>query len=230
MQQSSPIILKASSLDKAFYSPTHLPILQGVDLTVHQGDTVAIIGRSGEGKSTLLQILGTLDSPCKGKLEIAGETVTPFNKSKIRNKNVGFVFQSFHLLEDYSALDNVLMPAKIARHSTSQGSAAYRRACSLLEHVGLGDRLHFNTKLLSGGEKQRVAIARALCNDPDIIMADEPSGNLDQQTAHHIHDLLLGFARDHHKTLIIVTHDLELAHLCHRRYRLSDKQLQDLKD
>lgn len=217
-----PTVLRASGIRKAFYNPVFLQILKGIELDVRQGDTVAIMGRSGEGKSTLLQILGTLESPSGGSLEVAGELVTNFNKSKIRNKKLGFVFQSFHLLEDYTALENVLMPAKIARASISEGSAAYQRACDLLEHVGLGNRLHFNTKLLSGGEKQRVAIARALCNDPDIILADEPSGNLDRQTSRQIHDILLSFAKKHHKTLIAVTHDEELAELCSRRYRLSE--------
>jgi lipoprotein-releasing system ATP-binding protein len=183
------------------------------------------MGRSGEGKSTLLQILGTLETPCSGALEIDGQTVTSFNKSRIRNQKLAFVFQSFHLLEDYTAIDNVLMPARIGRKATTPDSAAYKRACDLLESVGLGDRIHFNTKLLSGGEKQRVAIARALCNDPDIILADEPSGNLDRQTARFIHDLLIGFANKHGKTLILVTHDQELASLCSHRYSLCDGKL-----
>lgn len=223
-----PIILKASGLKKSFYTPVQVEILKNVNLEVHRGDTVAIMGRSGEGKSTLLQILGTLENPCGGLLEIDGEPVSNFNKSKLRSKKLAFVFQSFHLLEDYTALDNVLMPARIARQSVSKGSEAYKRACELLEHVGLADRLHFNTKLLSGGEKQRVAIARALCNDPDIILADEPSGNLDRQTSRYIHDLLLNFAHKQGKTLIVVTHDVELASLCSQRYRLVDGSL--LKD
>lgn len=220
-----PIVLRASCLKKSFYNPAHVEILKNVELTVRRGDTVAIMGRSGEGKSTLLQILGTLEDSCSGTLEINEETVTSFNKSKIRNKDIAFIFQSFHLLEDYTALENVLMPARIARESTSKGSVMYKRACELLDHVGLSDRKNFNTKLLSGGEKQRVAIARALCNDPDIILADEPSGNLDKQTSRHIHDLLLNFAHQHDKTLIIVTHDIELANLCSLRYRLTEGQL-----
>jgi lipoprotein-releasing system ATP-binding protein len=214
------IILEAKGLHKSFYNPAKVHIIRGVDLTVMRGDTVAIMGRSGQGKSTLLHILGTLETACEGHLSIAGQTITAFNKSKIRNQNIAFVFQSFHLMEDYTALENVLMPARIARQSVSKGSAAYARATDLLEHVGLQDRLHFHTKLLSGGEKQRVAIARALCNNPDIIFADEPSGNLDKQTSRVIHDLLLGYAAKTEKTLIIVTHDQELAHLCAKRYTL----------
>lgn len=221
----APIVLQAKGIKKAFYSPVRVQILKNIDLTVMRGDTVAIMGRSGEGKSTLLQILGTLENPCAGTLEIDGETVGNFNKSKIRNKKLAFIFQSFHLLEDYTALENVLMPAKIARTNTNKGSPAYQHACNLLEYVGLSDRLHFNTKLLSGGEKQRVAIARALCNNPDLIFADEPSGNLDRKTSEHIHNLLIDFAKNQNKTLIIVTHDIELANLCSRQYVIEDGQL-----
>jgi lipoprotein-releasing system ATP-binding protein len=225
---SQELILKAASIHKAFYSPQVVQILKGVDLNIMRGDTVAIMGRSGEGKSTLLQILGTLESACSGSLEIANQMVNNFNKSKIRNKNLAFIFQSFHLLEDYTALENVLIPASIARNNISRGSSSYNRACQLLETVGLGSRMDFNTKLLSGGEKQRVAIARALCNDPDIIFADEPSGNLDKQTAEHIHNLLLDLARTQGKTLIVVTHDLELAAMCSRRFSLCEGTLNAL--
>lgn len=220
------IILKATGLHKTFIRPKEIPIIRGVDLTVRQGETIAITGRSGEGKSTLLQLLGTLEKPCKGTVEIANQVVTSYNQSTIRNRHLAFIFQSFHLLEDYTALENVLMPARIGRQSISLGSPAYSRACDLLEKVGLSGRAHFYTKLLSGGEKQRVAIARALCNDPDIILADEPSGNLDKQTASSIHSLLLNFAREGKKSVILVTHDPELAHLCETRYVLSQGVLQ----
>lgn len=218
-------ILKAKNLHKAFYYPTKNRILSGIDLIVSAGETVAIMGRSGEGKSTLLHILGTLDKPCQGDLEIAGQDISQFNKTTIRNRHIGFVFQSFHLLEDYTALENVLMPARIARHSTQKGSKAYNRGIELLDLVGLSSRVYYNTKQLSGGEKQRVAIARALCNDPDIILADEPSGNLDNQNAKAIHDLLLNFARRHHKALLVVTHDQNLAKLCDTQYQLSEGML-----
>ncbi len=211
------MILRAKNLHKAFYYPKRIDILRGVDLNVAVGETVAITGRSGQGKSTLLQILGTLDMPCKGSLEIAGYDVSQFNKSKIRNQHIAFIFQSFHLLEDYSALENVMMPARIGRHSANQS-----HGMKLLEFVGLADRAHFDAKLLSGGEKQRVAIARALCNDPELILADEPSGNLDKQTAGTIHQLLLRYARENKKSLIFVTHDPDLAALCDRRLVLSN--------
>lgn len=216
------IILKARGLQKTFYRPKQIEIIKGIDLTVRQGETIAITGRSGEGKSTLLQLLGTLEKPCQGSLEIANQLVSRFNESSIRNTHLAFIFQSFHLLEDYTVLENVLMPARIGRRASSSGSPAHKQVCTLLEQVGLSGRTHFHTKLLSGGEKQRVAIARALCNNPDIILADEPSGNLDKQTASHIHELLLNFARHGNKSLIIVTHDLDLARLCETHYVLAD--------
>lgn len=218
-------ILSARNLYKSFYKPRYLSILKGLNLDVERGESVAIIGRSGEGKSTLLQLLGTLEQPCKGSLEIAGQKVSFFNKAKIRNRHIAFIFQSFHLLEDYTAIENVLIPARIARQNTSSKSTAFKRGMELLERVGLSDRAHFATKLLSGGEKQRVAIARALCNDPDLIFADEPSGNLDKQTAAIIHQLLLDFSKND-KSVIIVTHDQQLAQLCQTRYTLQEGLLQ----
>jgi len=220
-----PVILQAKKLNKTFYNPAKVQLLKELDLTVRRGDSIAIMGRSGEGKSTLLQILGTLETPCTGSLEIDNVSVSRFNKSRIRNQKLGFIFQSFHLLEDCTAHENVLFPARIARANISPNGNAYQRACNLLRHVGLEDRLHFNTKLLSGGEKQRVAIARALCNDPDIILADEPSGNLDKQTSHMIHELLLDLSHSQGKTLIIVTHDPDLAQMCKLRYTLKNGQL-----
>lgn len=218
--ENKSIILQAREIYKSFYSPNEVQLLKGINLTVHQGDTVAIMGRSGEGKSTLLHILGTLENPCKGSLEIGGQDISHANTNTLRNQRLAFIFQSFHLLEDYTALENVLMPARIGRKSVSKGSAAYKNACDLLDHVGLKDRANFHTKLLSGGEKQRVAIARALCNNPDLILADEPTGNLDKHTSQSIQALLLGFAKERNKSLIIVTHDQDLANLCDHRYRL----------
>lgn len=215
-------ILEAKNISKSFYHPKKVSILKAINLQVASNESVAIIGRSGEGKSTLLQILGTLEDPCGGSLFIEGEKVTLSNKTSLRNKKIGFVFQSFHLLEDYTALENVLMPARIARQSTRAGGEAMERGLFLLETVGLADRAHFHTKLLSGGEKQRVALARAMCNDPNIILADEPSGNLDRQTAEIIHEILLGFAQNPSKALLLVTHDRELARLCTRQCELNN--------
>lgn len=214
-------VLQAKNIYKAFNYPAKMNILKGIDLSVFGGETIAIMGRSGEGKSTLLQILGTLESPCSGELEIGGRLVANHNKCAIRNQEIAFVFQSFHLLEDYTALENILMPARIGRQRTDMRSDAYQRGLHLLNQVGLSARAHYNTKLLSGGEKQRVAIARALCNNPALILADEPSGNLDKQTSADIHEILLGFAKNENKALIVVTHDQELANLCNRRFVLS---------
>jgi len=222
---SEEAILSASQLHKVFYDPAKLEILRNVSLEIYKGETIAITGASGEGKSTLLHILGTLENPCSGSIKIAGQKVTKSNAAKIRNLHIGFIFQSFHLLEDYTTIENVLMPARIARKNTQIGSEAYERGQTLLKKVGLADRAQFHTKLLSGGEKQRVAIARALCNDPDIILADEPSGNLDHNNSAHIHELLLNLASEQQKTLIIVTHDRELASLCKRHFYLKNGQI-----
>lgn len=223
-------LLSAKNIQKSFYTPNRFPILKGINLDVFAGESVAIIGRSGEGKSTLLQILGTLEQPCEGTLIIKEKEVSSSNKTQLRNQSIGFVFQSFHLLEDYTTLENILMPARIARQSVGEGSAAHRKALHLLEKVGLSDRAHFHTKLLSGGEKQRVALARAMCNNPDLILADEPSGNLDRQTSDLIHQILFSFIKDHQKALIVVTHDRELASLCNRQYELKDGMLHPLEN
>lgn len=221
------LLLEAKGIRKSFYHPTLVNILKGIHLKVGVGESVAIIGRSGEGKSTLLQILGTLDDACEGTLKINDQLVTGSSKNFIRNALIGFVFQSFHLLEDYTALENVLMPARIARRGLGKNSEAFERGMELLDKVGLGDRAHFNTKLLSGGEKQRVALARAMCNDPRVIFADEPSGNLDRQTAEMIHEILLGLVNEQ-KAVVIVTHDRDLAKLCTTQYELSDGVLHRL--
>ncbi len=219
------VVLKASKIHKSYYTPRKVTVLQGVDLTIYQGEAVAITGRSGQGKSTLLHVLGTLERPCQGSLEIMGQEATSLTTATIRNRHIAFVFQSFHLLDDYTALENVLMPARIGRASIAKGSPAYNRGLELLEKMGLSDRAHQTTKLLSGGEKQRVAIARALCNSPDILFADEPSGNLDRETSRQIHDLLLDFVEGQGKTLIVVTHDPELADRCEKKFHLESGSL-----
>lgn len=219
------LVLSAKNIKKTFYDPKKVEILKNIQLEAYAGETIAIMGRSGEGKSTLLQILGTLEPACSGSLNIAGEEVSSFNKTRIRGKSIGFIFQSFHLLEDYTVLENVLMPGYIAREDPKKGGPLRNKAHKLLESVGLADRINYSTKLLSGGEKQRTAIARALCNDPELILADEPTGNLDKKTAEGIQDLLLDFAKNKGKTLILVTHDKELANLCDKQYFLNNGQL-----
>lgn len=218
-------LLQAENISKSFDHPTKVSILQGINLAIYSGQSIAIVGRSGEGKSTLLHILGTLEEPSEGSLSIEGVKVFPSNQTYLRNTKIGFVFQSFHLLDDYTALENVLMPARIGRQSIKKGSLAEQRAWALLEKVGLSDRAHFQTKLLSGGEKQRIALARAMCNDPAILLADEPSGNLDAHTADLIHEILLNFAKEEGKGLLLVTHDKELAVQCSLHYELRNGSL-----
>jgi len=215
-------VLQAHNVHKTFHRPAEVRVLSGIDFGISEGETIAIMGASGEGKSTLLHILGTLETPSKGSIEINGATVTRNTKHAIRNKHIGFIFQSFHLLEDYTTIDNILMPARIGRKSVKKGYPAYLHAQELLEMVGLSYREHFHVKLLSGGERQRVAIARALCNSPDIILADEPSGNLDHATSQQVHEILISCARQHNKAIIVATHDKELAGMCDTIYILRD--------
>lgn len=213
-------VLKAKKISKYYDQPVQIEVLKDISLDVYEGQTLAITGKSGEGKSTLLHILSTLEKPSSGTLEICGMKPTHKNVSSLRNSHIGFIFQSFNLLENYTVLENVLMPAKIGRQDISPKSPAYLNALALIEEVGLSDRLHFPAKVLSGGEKQRASIARALCNDPALIFADEPSGNLDHTHSSIIHNLLLESAKKRGKALIIVTHDQELASLCDTTYHL----------
>ncbi|MBQ8498200.1 ABC transporter ATP-binding protein [Chlamydia sp.] len=199
-------------------------ILKDVCFQLYAGEVVAITGASGSGKSTLLHLLGTLDQPSSGQVLFFGKSVRHEDLPIFRNRRIGFIFQNFYLLEDDSVINNVLTPAQIARKDTSKKSEAYERAFFLLETVGLADRRSEKSGLLSGGEKQRVAIARALMNDPEIVLADEPSGNLDRRTANTIHELLLSLA-EHHRGVLIVTHDKELAEKCHREEILRDGTL-----
>lgn len=218
-------LLAARNIAKRFGHPANLEILSDINLEVASGETVAIIGASGEGKTTLLHILGTLESLSSGTLEWKGCPILPASAPYLRNRSIGFVFQAFQLLEEWTALENVMMPARIGRKQAGRGSAVRKRATDLLCEVGLKERLHFPVKLLSGGERQRVAIARALCNDPELILADEPSGNLDHKNSAAIHDLLLSAVAERGKTLILVTHDRELAQRCDRSLVLRDGAL-----
>ncbi len=216
---------KPTLKSRSVYTPSRIEVLKGIDLDVERGESVAIVGKSGEGKSTLLHILGSLEKPCSGQLEICGQDILHVSLAELRNAHIGFIFQSYNLLDDYTLLDNVLLPARIGRKPVQPGTAAHSRALELLEIVGLKDRAHFLAKLLSGGEKQRAAIARALCNDPDLILADEPTGNLDHFHSQEIHSLLINLSKDFHKTLIVVTHDKELSSLCSRTLLLKDGNL-----
>jgi lipoprotein-releasing system ATP-binding protein len=218
-------VLVANNISKVFKTPTLVDVLKNISLEVNAGETVAITGKSGEGKTTLLHILGTLEPPTAGALEICGIAATASNWNFLRNQKIGFIFQAYNLLEDYTVLENILMPAKIAGKEIRPGSPSHQRALELLAEVGLAHRAEFPAKLLSGGEKQRAAIARAFLNDPDLILADEPSGNLDHAHSTIIYNLLLGAAQKRGKALIVVTHDRELAALCQKTYSLMDGAL-----
>ncbi len=199
-----------------------LEVLKGVSLTVAKGKMVAIVGKSGSGKSTLLHILGTLDSPDTGNVMICDIPVTGLNPKKLaslRSKYLGFVFQFHHLLPEFTALENIAMPALI----TGMGKKdAFKRANELLGYLQLSERSTHKPNQLSGGEQQRVAIGRALMNEPDIILADEPSGNLDTETSLQVHNLLRRITTDMGKSLVIVTHNTELAALSDTIYEMKD--------
>ena len=198
-----------------------LPVLRDLDLTVETGEMVAIMGASGVGKSTLLQLLGGLDRVREGRIEAAGVELTALGDDALtafRNRRVGFVFQLHHLLPEFSALENVEMPMRIARRSPAESRA---RAEALLREVGLGDRLAHRPGMLSGGEQQRVAVARALVMRPALLLADEPTGDLDESTGAAIHGLLLDMHRAHGLTSVVATHNERLAAACDRVLRLA---------
>ena len=198
----------------------HLPVLQGIDLHLASGDRVAVQGRSGSGKSTFLHVLGTLDRPTAGKIRFGGQDVfaaTGARLDALRNREVGFVFQFHHLLPDQDALHNVAMPALIGGMRFAD---ARDQAADLLRRVGLGERMRHRPGELSGGEQQRVAIARALVQRPGLLLADEPTGNLDPRTAEEVLDMLLSLNQDIQTTLVVVTHSSEIAARFPRRLRL----------
>ena len=212
MSSSRGVILEAAGVTRSFPSGGKtLEVLRGVDLTLHQGEIVAILGPSGSGKSTLLHCLGGLDRPTAGTVRVGGEDLASRNDEQLaalRNRTVGFVFQFHHLLPDFSAVENVMLPQLIAGRSHAD---ARKRAEQLLDEVGLAERLDHAPGELSGGEQQRVAVSRALANRPAVVLADEPSGNLDQASSGSLHDLLDGLRREHGVAFLIATHDLDLA-------------------
>ncbi|SDS79865.1 lipoprotein-releasing system ATP-binding protein [Mucilaginibacter mallensis] len=212
-------MLKAQSIHKSY---GQLEILKGVDLEVQKGEIVTIVGASGAGKSSLLNILGTLDRPDSGQLFIANQELSKLSNkhlSLFRNLKIGFIFQFHHLLVEFDALENVCIPAFIAGKSRNE---AEKRATELLERLGLGDRLHHKPNELSGGEQQRVAVARALVNNPALIFADEPSGNLDSTNARELHELFLQLRNEFNQTFVIVTHNEDLAALSDRKVLMKD--------
>jgi len=217
---TSPIV-RAQGLVKTFgHGRAARRVLDGAALEVSGGELVAVVGRSGSGKSTLLHLLGGLDKAEAGTIELAGERVDGRSErdlARLRARRVGFVFQFFHLVPSLTAFENILVPMEIGGRPDAQA-----RAAQLLEEVGLSDRGHHYPSQLSGGEQQRVAIARALANDPPIVLADEPTGNLDSTTGRHIMQLLLDVHRVRQTTLVLVTHDAELAALADSRLSLRD--------
>ncbi len=213
------MILSATNIFKSYGS---LPILKGVDLTVDKGEIVTIVGASGAGKSTLLHIIGTLDKADKGALVINGQAIHTLSAnalSAFRNEHIGFVFQFHHLLPEFTALENVCIPAFIKGESNSK---CEKTALELLEILGVADRAHHKPSQLSGGEQQRVSVARALINNPSIILADEPSGNLDSENATALHQLFFHLRDTMNQTFIIVTHNEDLANISDRTVHMRD--------
>jgi lipoprotein-releasing system ATP-binding protein len=220
-------LIQARQLVKGYTTDAgYVSVLQDLDLDVAEGEMVAILGASGVGKSTLLHVLGTLDRPDSGRVQVAGEDVFGLPEAKLRafrNRAMGFVFQFHHLLPEFTALENVMMPLLIARTSDAE---ARERAALLLAEVGLTARASHRPGMLSGGEQQRVAVARALAASPRVLLADEPTGNLDRQTGERLHELLRRLNQERGITLVVVTHNDQMAAACDRSLRLEAGRLQ----
>jgi lipoprotein-releasing system ATP-binding protein len=215
-------MIEATGITKSYGS---LQVLKGVDVSIRKGEVVSIVGASGAGKSTLLHILGTLDRPDSGQVKFEEQVITSMNSRQLaqfRNKHVGFIFQFHNLLPEFTAIENVCIPAFIAR---TEVKAAEQRAGELLQFLGLGERMHHKPNQLSGGEQQRVAVARSLMNNPDVILADEPSGNLDSKNARELHQLFFTLREKYNQTFVIVTHNDELAALADRALVMRDGRL-----
>jgi len=218
-------MLKAIGISKKYAEANQLTVLKGIDLEVAEGEIISIVGASGAGKSTLLHILGTLDRADEGTVEIKGirlETLSAAQLASFRNKYIGFVFQFHHLLPEFTALENVCIPALIAGKSRASIES---RAKELLDSLNLSHRFSHKPGMLSGGEQQRVAVARALINNPAIILADEPSGNLDSESAQMLHELFFTLRNQFNQTFIIATHNTELANKADRKLSIRDGKI-----
>ena len=220
-------ILELKNINKTYKGTSEtLYILKDLDLVINEGEFVSIIGKSGSGKSTLLNVIGLLDSIDDGEIYIHGEKVDRTNHQKIdflKNRDIGFVFQFHYLLPEFTALENVMLPALLNNFNDKKNIE--EKAKKILDSVGLKERYNHKPNQLSGGEKQRVAIARALINDPKIILADEPTGNLDEETSNEIHNLFRKINRENNQTIIVVTHSRELANITDKRYSVKNGKL-----
>lgn len=213
------MILKGEQLFKSYGD---LKVLKGIDISISKGEIVSIVGASGAGKSTLLHILGTLDNAENGELFIKGENITKFNNNQIarfRNTNIGFVFQFHNLLPEFSALENICIPGYIGKRNSS---VVEEKAMQLLDLLGISDKKDNKPSELSGGEQQRASVARALINDPEIVFADEPSGNLDSKNANELHELFFKLRKELDQTFVIVTHNEHLAQMADRILEIKD--------
>lgn len=220
-------ILELKNINKTYKGTSEtLHILKDLDLVINEGEFVSIIGKSGSGKSTLLNVIGLLDSIDEGEIYIHGEKVDRTNHQKIdllKNRDIGFVFQFHYLLPEFTALENVMLPALLNNFNDKKNIE--EKAKKILDSVGLKERYNHKPNQLSGGEKQRVAVARALINDPKIILADEPTGNLDEETSNEIHNLFRKINRENNQTIIVVTHSRELANITDKRYSVKNGKL-----
>lgn len=218
-------MIKANNIHKSY---NDLHVLKGVDINIAESEIISIVGASGAGKTTLLQILGTLDKPdfkSDTTLEINGQSIAALNDkalAKFRNQHIGFIFQFHQLLPEFTALENVCIPAFI---NNTPKAEAEKRALELLEYLGLKDRIHHKPNSMSGGEQQRVAVARALINQPNIIFADEPSGNLDSESAEQLHQLFFKLRDEFKQTFVIVTHNQDLANMADRKLTMVDGKI-----
>ena len=215
-------MIEANNIYKSF---GNVDVIKGIDIHIDKGEIVTIVGASGAGKSTLLQIIGTLEKADKGDVFINGQNVNKLGQKALaafRNKNIGFVFQFHHLLPEFTALENICIPAFIAGESRSN---ALSKATKLLDYLNLTERANHKPSMLSGGEQQRVAVARALINNPSVILADEPSGNLDSQNAKELHELFFKLREQTGQTFVIVTHNPELAQMADRTLTIKDGKI-----